>query len=284
MRLVLEGGSAGSPLRVYGVGWAGRLGSARCLLGGRRTTKSSTRAEIELGGKHATQAKPKKAFQLSSFCAVATMSALAARGVAPLRKAVQAPLRQQVRRFGGHGDVTDVRRSSAQGQALDLFWHTLSALEAQSAPAQPSRSENSFASVMVTRSVTSRPARLDSDARMPPPQLATASVALPLSGSAAARVKPGVSSTSIATNPTTDVSMLTKSCTPPLVAVSLPPPAGLWSQQSSEPGPDAQVPSRQVDTLPRHVQAFPHTGSLQSLSALHDTVGNAFGHLPPGYS
>ena len=37
------------------------------------------------------------------------MSALAARGVAPLRKAVQAPLRQQVRRFGGHGDVTDVR-------------------------------------------------------------------------------------------------------------------------------------------------------------------------------
>lgn len=212
------------------------------------------------------------------------MSALAARGVAPLRKAVQAPLRQQVRRFGGHGDVTDVRRSSAGAQALDLFWHTLSALEAQSAPAQPSRSENSFASVKVTRSVTSRPARLDSDARMPPPQLATASVALPLSGSAAARVKPGVSSTSIATNPTTDVSMLTKSCTPPLVAVSLPPPAGLWSQQSSEPGPDAQVPSRQVDTLPRHVQAFPHTGSLQSLSALHDTVGNAFGHLPPGYS
>jgi hypothetical protein len=40
------------------------------------------------------------------------MQALAARSAAPLRQAVRAPLRQQTRKFGGGGDVSDVRLPS----------------------------------------------------------------------------------------------------------------------------------------------------------------------------
>eukprot|EP01045_Picozoa_sp_COSAG04_P022111 COSAG04_NODE_2455_length_4093_cov_2.021282_1_plen_230_part_00 len=63
------------------------------------------------------------------------------RGVAPLRKAVQAPLRQQVRRFGGHGD----RRASLicwRTSAGSILAHAVSAgCSVGARTAQPQREQ-----------------------------------------------------------------------------------------------------------------------------------------------